>query len=136
MLWGGIAVPGKPLRLPRTIAATIAATPALMWTTVPPAKSMKPMSPSQPPPQTQWHTGAYTSNSHREENHSTAENFMRSAKPPTIRAGVMMANVIWNMKNTVSGISPLMLSQPTPSRKNLPMPTNLFMPPPSPNARP
>ena len=32
--------------------------PALMWTTVPPAKSSTPISPSQPPPQTQWATGA------------------------------------------------------------------------------
>ncbi len=29
---------------------------------------------------------------------STAENFMRSAKAPTIRAGVIIANVIWNTK--------------------------------------
>ena len=34
----------------------------------------------------------------------TAENFMRSTKAPTISAGVMIAKVIWNMKNTVSGI--------------------------------
>jgi len=32
--------------------------------------------------------------SHRPMNHSMAENFMRSAKAPTISAGVMMANVI------------------------------------------
>jgi hypothetical protein len=30
---------------------------------------------------------------------------MRSTKAPTIRAGVMMANVIWNMKNRVSGMT-------------------------------
>ena len=41
----------------RTIAATSAATPALTWTTVPPAKSSAPMSASQPPPQTQCATG-------------------------------------------------------------------------------
>jgi len=28
-------------------------------------------------------------------NHSSAENFMRSAKAPQISAGVMIANVIW-----------------------------------------
>ena len=39
-------------------AATKPATPALMCTTVPPAKSSTPQSPSQPPPHTQWQTGA------------------------------------------------------------------------------
>ena len=29
---------------------------------------------------------------------------MRSANPPMTSAGVMMANVIWNMKNRVSGM--------------------------------
>ncbi len=36
-LCGGMAVSGKPLRLPSTSAATRAATPALICTTVPPA---------------------------------------------------------------------------------------------------
>ena len=35
-----------------------------------------------------------------------AENFMRSAKAPTISAGVMMANVIWYITNTLSGRRP------------------------------
>ena len=56
-LCGGIATSGKPLRLPSTMAATRAATPAVTWTTAPPAKSRKPISASQPPPQTQWATG-------------------------------------------------------------------------------
>ena len=30
-------------------------------------------------------------------NHMKAENFMRSASAPAISAGVMMANVIWNV---------------------------------------
>ena len=33
-----------------------------------------------------------------------AENFIRSANAPAISAGVMIANVIWNIMNTVSGI--------------------------------
>ena len=33
----------------------------------------------------------------------SAENFMRSAKAPTISAGVMIAKVIWNIMYTVSG---------------------------------
>jgi len=42
--------------------------------------------------------------SHRPENSSTAPNLMRSTKAPTISPGVMIAKVIWNMKNTVSGM--------------------------------
>ncbi|HZK14176.1 MAG TPA: hypothetical protein VFC55_06640 [Desulfobaccales bacterium] len=43
---------------PTTRAAARAAMPALMWTTVPPAKSRAPRFLSQPPsPQTQWATG-------------------------------------------------------------------------------
>ena len=53
MLCGAIAVSGNPFLLPRTSAATIAATPALICTTEPPAKSINPRSASQPPPQTQ-----------------------------------------------------------------------------------
>ena len=33
---------------------------------------------------------------HRNMNSMMAENFMRSAKAPTISAGVIMAKVIWN----------------------------------------
>ena len=57
-LFGGIGVPGWPLRRPMTRHSTRAAIPALTWTTVPPAKSSTPRSPSQPPPHTQWATGA------------------------------------------------------------------------------
>lgn len=57
-LLGGIAVPGKPVRLPSTMQSTSAATPALICTTVPPAKSSTPSSWRKPPPQTQWATGA------------------------------------------------------------------------------
>ena len=35
---------------------------------------------------------------------STAENFMRSAKAPTMRAGVMQAKVIWKMTKASSGM--------------------------------
>ena len=47
---------------------------------------------------------------------------MRSAKPPMTSAGVMMAKVIWNMKNRVSGMVPLSASRVTPSRKALSSP--------------
>ena len=36
---------------------------------------------------------------------------MRSAKPPMTSAGVMMAKVIWNMKNRVSGMVPVSASR-------------------------
>ena len=52
--------------------------------------------------------------SHKIENHSIAVNRMRSAKPPTMSAGVMMANVSWNVANTVSGMEPLSESSSTP----------------------
>ena len=41
-LFGGIGVFGYPLRLPSAMHAASPATPALMWTTVPPAKSRIP----------------------------------------------------------------------------------------------
>jgi hypothetical protein len=67
-----------------------------MWTTVPPAKSSAPSSRSQPPgAHTQWASGAYTRNSHKVVNRAKAENFIRSAKAPVIRAGVMAAKNSW-----------------------------------------
>ena len=58
MLCGIIGVCMKPRREPSTTAATRAATPAVMWTTVPPAKSSRPRLNSQPSAaQTQWQTG-------------------------------------------------------------------------------
>ncbi len=47
---------------------------------------------------------------HRVMNTNMAENFMRSAKAPTISAGVMMAKVIWKVTNTLSGKAPTRLS--------------------------
>ena len=58
-------------------------------------------------------------------NQSMAENFMRSAKAPTISAGVMMAKVIWKVMKTLSGIVPVRLSTVMLPRKTLPrLPTN------------
>ncbi len=57
-LWGSMAVLGKPCLGPISMAATRAAMPELMCTTVPPAKSSAPIAPSHPPPHTQWATGA------------------------------------------------------------------------------
>lgn len=50
---------------------------------------------------------------------SMAENFMRSAKAPTIRAGVMIAKVIWKVMNTASGnnaVAEVRLDGVTPAR--------------------
>ena len=56
--WGSMGSRPKPMRRPKRRAATRAATPELMCTTVPPAKSSAPSSRSQPPlAHTQWATG-------------------------------------------------------------------------------
>src|SRR5205814_889838 len=70
-LWGTIAVRLKSFRGPSMRAATSADTPALMCTTVPPAKSSAPSFASQPPdPHTQWASGSYTNVAHRRRNRS------------------------------------------------------------------
>ena len=74
-----------------------------MCTNVPPAKSSAPSSSSQPPPaHTQWATGAYTMVTHRTTKTTKALNFIRSAKAPVTRAGVIMANIPWNAMNNIS----------------------------------
>ena len=65
-----------------------------------------------------------------------AENFIRSANAPTMSAGVMMANVSWNIWKTDSGIVPDTVSTSTPESNSLPKPTKPFSAPPSPNASP
>ena len=57
-LCGGCRALGKPRRRPTITAMTRAETPAVACTTKPPAKSITPISASQPPPQIQWQTGA------------------------------------------------------------------------------
>ena len=89
--------------------------PALMWTTVPPAKSSAPFCHMKPPFAVsdasvaafvmpsgpgQYHTmcamGMYANVNHSTENSSTAENFIRSANAPTTRPTVIAANVASN----------------------------------------
>src|SRR5262249_52471252 len=78
--------------------------------------------------QTMWAMGKYTNVAHRPMNSMSAENFMRSANPPTISAGVMQAKVIWKQMYTSSGITtPLenvatLDSGVTPMRKTLDSP--------------
>ncbi len=57
-LCGSVVGAFSPRRLPSRSAPTMAAAAALMWTTVPPAKSSTPRARSQPPgAQTQCATG-------------------------------------------------------------------------------
>ena len=50
------------------------------------------------------------------------ENFILSAKPPTISAGVIIAKVNWNITNTVSGISPDIELADNPAKNELSKP--------------
>ena len=111
------------MRLPISKAPTRPAMPALMCTTVPPAKSSAPFWNRNPAPavaaapasalvyasgpaqnQTMCAIGRYENVNHSTMNSSTAQNLMRSANAPTIRHGVMAANVSWKMKYTYSGM--------------------------------
>ena len=58
---------------------------------------------------------------------------MRSANPPTMSAGVMIAKVSWKAAKIDSGIVPLIESSPTPLNRNFPTPPTRLPPPP--NAR-
>src|SRR3954449_5603596 len=131
---------GQPLRLPSTIASASPAAPALMWTAVPPAKSSTPRAASQPAPlpfaspklKTQWATGKYTSVTQKVTKTDQPRNLARSAIAPEISAGVMIANMSWNIENAAFGMvswapfaasafsdSPIP-SQPRPPQKPLP----------------
>jgi hypothetical protein len=100
--------------------------PALMWTTVPPAKStgptaaVSPPSPSStvpkiidarlfsewessPPPHTMWASGKYARVTHTPANANQVPNRTRSAMAPEMSATVMMANVTWNATSTTCG---------------------------------
>src|SRR6266850_6809737 len=109
MLWGAMISFPNPSRLPTIKHRMSADHPEDMCTTVPPAKSMalifafafhtpfiKPST-----PQTMWASGKYTINIHKTTNTMIAMNFMRSAIAPTISAGVIIANIIWYMENTL-----------------------------------
>src|SRR5204862_5997373 len=83
---------GKPSRGPISHAATRADTPAVVCTTMPPAKSIVPNPASQPSlPHTQWATGTYTSAVQIAENRMTKPKRARSVIAPMISAGVMIA---------------------------------------------
>ena len=57
-----------------------------------------------PNAKTQCATGKYTTVTHRATKIVHETNFARSAIAPEISAGVMMANISWNVAKTSSGI--------------------------------
>jgi hypothetical protein len=104
----------KPMRLPTMKAPTRPAMPALICTTVPPAKSSAPHCHRRPafafcasttfaavyasgPGQnhTMCAIGRYEKVNHSTMNTSTPANFARSAKAPRMRQHVIAANVAW-----------------------------------------
>src|ERR1700733_10959798 len=103
-LYGAIDSLPSPWRLPNISAVANPAIPALMCTTVPPAKSSWVAANQPEGSHIQCATGQYTTMSQIPMNHIMAENFMRSANEPQISAGVMMAKVAWNIAYTVSGM--------------------------------
>src|SRR5688500_11876881 len=135
-------------------APTKPATPALMCTTVPPAKSSAPVCQSQPAAAvtasrlcasvmasgpSQYHTmcaiGAYANVNQSTTNTSVAENLMRSANEPTMSAQVIAAKVSWNATNVSSGIATPFEkvaasdSPVTPDRNSLDSPPKNALPP-------
>ena len=102
--FGRITSRRHPVRGPSTSTSASAAAPALMCTTSPPAKSIASTSSAMiPPPHTQCAIGAYTITDHTAMKTTHEENFIRSATAPAISAGVMIANIIWNTMNALSG---------------------------------
>ena len=123
-LWGRMGTRPKPARRPTMRARTRPAMPALMCTTVPPAKSIganvalpsvepnivaaTPWSvpPRNPPPHTMCAIGKYTIVAQIAEKTSHVENFTRSAMAPEMSATVRPAKVSWKPTNASSGMFP------------------------------
>ena len=106
-LCGGIAVCGNPRRWPSTSAHTSAAIAGGhvhhdAAGEIHDAEFRQPAAAPHPVRDRARRRAAATAR----VNSSTAEKRMRSAKAPMTSAGVMIAKVIWNMKNTVSGMVP------------------------------
>ena len=105
----------NPCRRPRTSARASPAAPALISTTVPPAKSITCSRLTSQPPirawspstaNTQCATGAYTSVSQTPANSSHGPNRARSAIAPEISATVIAANVPWKATKASAGTVP------------------------------
>ena len=94
--------------MPITSAAASAANPALTWTTVPPAKFRTPSLNNQPfGDQIMRTSGPWISISHSAVKARKDENYIRSAKAPTINAGVITANMHWTITKDRWGILPI-----------------------------
>mmetsp|Transcript_12939 Transcript_12939/g.42810 ORF Transcript_12939/g.42810 Transcript_12939/m.42810 type:complete len:269 (+) Transcript_12939:634-1440(+) len=104
------------LRCGMAITAASAEKPALMCTTMPPAKSHTPHTARKPPPHTLWQNGKYTRCTHAVMNTRYGPNIMRSANAPVINAGAMTANIPWKPAKASPGIPPL-CSAPLASRE-------------------
>src|ERR1700759_1216310 len=114
-LCGRNSVVGQPWRLPRTRGSPRPAVPELIWTAVPPAKSIAfSLLAIQPPcsavtpskAKTQCATGKATIVAHSTAKTSQELNFSRSETAPEINATVMIANISWNATNTFIGRVP------------------------------
>src|SRR5258705_3837009 len=104
-LCGAIGSFPKPRRFPSISASARAENPLDMCTTRPPAKSIALALKIQPSAdQTMCAIGQYTSSTQIEVNATYALNFIRSATAPRISAGVMIANIAWNITKISSGI--------------------------------
>src|SRR5678816_762885 len=113
--WGIISVRPYPLRGPITIAATSAVTPALMWTTAPPAKSRHPSFASHPPPHNHMARGPETSSVQSSANTKKKRNRTRSTIPPATNPSARVAVMAWYSGNSdrAPALSPLS-SDPCP----------------------
>ena len=83
-----------------------AETPEATWTTVPPAKSSAPRSKRMPPPHTMCAMGEYTRSDQAMVKTTKAAKRLRSANAPLMSAGVMAANIIWNVAKSTKGMLP------------------------------
>jgi tRNA pseudouridine(55) synthase len=127
---GFMAAVPYPFLLPRSIATTKPATPALICTTVPPAKSISPKFNVSPPPHAQCVTGAYTAKIQSATKIVNVENFTLSIIEPDAIATAIAANVPWNATNKSSGIVPVSDLSVIPSSMIFPVPKKS----PAPNA--
>ena len=80
--------------------------PAVMCTTMPPAKSLTPLRAIQPPPHTQWANGKYTKWTQKKMKRRYGTKRTRSANAPVMRRGAMTANMPWNPAKTSPGHVP------------------------------
>src|SRR5690349_7098618 len=125
-LCGRIGSLGQPTRLPITRARARPAAPALMWTAVPPAKSIALSRLATQPPtlsgpavvasnaNTQCATGKYTIVAQITEKMHQVVNLARSAIAPEIRATVMIAKTSWKATKASAGTVSTRCSVPEP----------------------